>query len=735
VGAAISALCLWHGHAAMAQQSDTAAQPESAAKGSVVLLASEPNPRHRLDEVDVYGQRLRDDFLSDNSSVGAKTATRIQDIPQTIVSVDSALMQSEAVASFADALRNVPGVTMAAAEGGSIGNNINLRGFSARTDIYLDGFRDRGQYYRDTFDLHSIDVLYGPSSMLFGRGSTGGVINQVTKHPGPMPAEQINVTAGSYDYYRATVDANTPLSATSAVRFNAFGQDVGSSRAVMKNKDYGFAPSLAFGMGEPTKITLFALLQHNRDQPDYGVPALNGRPAPVERARFYGYTDDRTLQDVQSANVLIEHDFGDGGPVLRNQMQFSHYGTDARETNPAGVLTGAATTSPALSNGNYTTLAPATLFVKLASKDRIIEDHSWYNTTELSGRVNSGAVHQDLLAGVDLGYESYGNQSYSAHTPGQAAGTIGAVSLLDPAYTARPAGTVDVPGNHAQSAADSLGVYVNDTASLGRQFKLVAGLRWDRFSADIRNTSSAPAYGAQTNFFTSVRGGAIWQPDALQTYYASYGTSFDPSLEALTLTSGQQDLPPEKSRSYEVGSKYTLRDGRLLLTQSLFNTEQDNVRTKDIDGNYTIAGNIRVRGYQLGVSGRLTGTWQLYGGYTYLDARILSASDGTAGNLPANVPHGMLTLWSTWRPVQHWELGGGATYVGSRYAATNDLVKVDGYIRWDATVAYHARHYDLRLNVLNLTDRNYYDSIIQSDGGRAVPGIGRTFLGTASYRF
>ena len=127
-----------------------------------------------LPAVKVTGQADAPDFQPDTSSVGAKVPTALRDIPQAVVVVPKAVLNSQAVSSFSDALRNVPGVTLGAAEGGQIGNNINLRGFSARTDIYLDGFRDRGQYYRDTFNLESIDVLYGPSSLYFGRGSTGG---------------------------------------------------------------------------------------------------------------------------------------------------------------------------------------------------------------------------------------------------------------------------------------------------------------------------------------------------------------------------------------------------------------------------------------------------------------------------------------------------------------------------------------------------------------------------------
>ncbi|SEJ09506.1 TonB-dependent receptor [Paraburkholderia diazotrophica] len=697
--------------------------------------ASQPSDNATLPAVKVTGQADNaGDFQPDISSVGAKVPTALRDIPQAVTVVPKAVLQSQAVSSFSDALRNVPGITIGAAEGGQIGNNINLRGFSARTDIYLDGFRDRGQYYRDTFNLESIDVLYGPSSLYFGRGSTGGVINQVSKEPELKKRADVSVQAGTHDRYRTTVDLNTPITDTSAFRINAFGQSLGSSRDVMKNKDYGVAPEVKFGIGTPTEITLSALIQHNRDQPDYGIPPLNGHPAPVNRGTFYGYTDDRTIQDVQTFSARIQHRFDDG-LVVRNQTQFSHYSTQARATNAASVLTGPLATSTALANGNFTTLDPSQLFVKLQGKDRNINDHSIYNSTDLQAKFDTGPLKHEVVTGVDLSHETYSNQTFTATSPGLPSNTIGVVPLIDPPYTTRPSNVKEVATNLAESSANGVGIYANDTVSIGQHWKVVGGVRWDRYEASIHNSINSPRYATQTNYFTSVRGGIIWQPTDWQSYYVSYGTSFDPSLEALTLTNGQQNLPPEHNKSYEIGSKWDLLGGGLSVTQSLFNIEKTNARTLNADGTYTLDGDVRVRGYQLGLAGHITNKWQVFGGYTYMNGEILKAFDGTQGKVPANTPRNMLTLWTTYAFTPHWEVGGGPTYVSSRYAANNNFVQVGGYTRWDAMAAYHAKRYDIQFNVLNFTDKNYYDALIPSDGGRAVPGLGRTFLATLNYRF
>jgi catecholate siderophore receptor len=680
-----------------------------------------------LPAIGVAAQAEQQDFQAERSTVGAKTPTALRDIPQTVTVINKAVLQSQGATSFQDALRNAPGVTIGAAEGGQIGNNVNLRGFTAQNDIYLDGFRDRNQYYRDTFDLEQLEVLYGPSSMLFGRGSTGGVINQVSKKANLKDSAEVSAMIGTDERYRTTVDVNHKLTDTAAIRVNAFGQSLGSTRDAMKNKDYGIAPQVRFGIGTPTEITLSALIQHNRDMPDYGVQALNGHPAPVPKNTFYGLTTDRTVQDVQIFTAGIKHKFSDS-LTLSNQTQFSHSTTDARETAPQAVLTGPLATSPALSKGNYTTLSPSQLFIKLQSHDRVIQNRSVYNDTMLEYTFDTGPLKHDLIAGFELGHDSYSNQAYTRNN-------LPVVSMVNPAYLSSPAGVTTITANHADSGSNEIGAYLNDTVSIGHDWKLIGGLRWDRFQAQIHNTVSLPGYATQTNFFTSVRAGAIYQPTDWQSYYVSYGTSFNPSLEALTVTNLTQNLAPESTRSYEVGAKWDLLGGNISVTSAFFREEKTNARTQVSPTEYELDGNVRVDGFQAGVTGHLTDKWQVFGGYTYMDAIILKARDGNQGHVPANTPRNTLTFWTTYALTPHWEIGGGPIYMSPRYASNTNYVRVPGYTRWDATAAYHAKKFDVRLNLLNLTNKQYYDALIPSDGGRSVPGIGRTLLATFDYRF
>ena len=186
-----------------------------------------------------------------------------------------------------------------------------------------------------------------------------------------------------------------------------------------------------------------------------------------------------------------------------------------------------------------------------------------------------------------------------------------------------------------------------------------------------------------------MRAGVIYQPTETQSYYISYGTSFNPSLETLALTNGQQSLDPETSRQYELGAKWDLLDGNLSLTAAIFDTEKDNVRSQISTGVYELTGDIRVKGFQLSAAGRLTRNWQVFGRYTYLDAEIVKASvlDGTQGKVPANTPQNSATLWTTYNFTSAWQTGTGIAYMSDRYASNNNAVKVPDYFRWDAMVA------------------------------------------------
>ncbi len=740
--------------------------PQEAQGGGTPPLPPDTNPTPpaqapaTMQTVTVTGSRPSDDFQTTRGSLFRLGAPDLMDVPQTVIVVNKALMQSQGATTLDQAVRNVPGVTIGSAEGGAIGNNINLNGFSARTDIYLDGMRDRGQYYRDVFALEQVEVLMGPSSMLFGRGSTGGVINQVTKKPGRAKATELSGQVTTNGLVRTTADVNLPFEETNAARVNAMFQWGKASTIDNTNVlDFGLAPSVKLGIGTPTEITLAAIVQHRKDQVPYGVPALNGFPINVPRNVNYGLADDYTEQDVIQLNATVEHKVSNE-LRLRNQAEFSWVNTSVRQTSGAavgvlgpyprgwGFLPAAAGPGGTVYSGQPLNQ----LEIRQISRDRNVNDITVQNQSEVEAKFLTGPVGHLLLMGIDLNYESYTNQAYTrTGTCNGVALATGSVGCTPAGYTVgagTPGNAPQVPTNYASSQALGFGAYFNDTIQLAPWLKAVGGLRWDIYSAQIGNSlnsantagSTTVPYQTQTDTFTSVRGGLIVEPTRQQSYYVSYSTSFNPSLEQLTSTTGSQNLPPETNQGVEAGVKYELLNGNLSLNGALFQIVKSNARSQNADGTWSPTGTVRVKGARVGAAGRITPEWQVFGGYAWLDARILQGQSfingigNTTGNVPLNTPAGAGNLWTTYTIRDTYEVGGGVFYVGQRYANNQNTVQVPEYFRFDLTAAYRQPTWEIRANVLNLFNTMYYDSLMASDGGRAVPGAGTTGLLTFTYR-
>src|SRR5580698_5465142 len=312
---------------------------------ALVRLLDDSGVTYRFTAPDAVMLRLAAASSSVNVTADATTITSmpkydepLMEVPQTVTVVSQALLQEEGTTTLRDALRNVAGISLAAGEGGAQGDNLTIRGFTARNDIFIDGMRDFGSYYRDPFDLQEVEVLQGPSSVTFGRGSTGGVVNQATKTPGLTQFIAGDVDFGTDLTRRGTIDINEPLPSLgkgAAFRLNLMGDEGNvAGRDVAENRRLGIAPSLALGLGTATRWNFSYFHQNADDNPDYGVPWLFNGPAPVPRHDYYGFKNGnylRTYDDIGTAKV--EHDVN-GHATIRDQVRFANYVRDARITEP-----------------------------------------------------------------------------------------------------------------------------------------------------------------------------------------------------------------------------------------------------------------------------------------------------------------------------------------------------------------------------------------------------------------
>jgi catecholate siderophore receptor len=645
-----------------------------------------------------------------------------QKTAQSITVVSARLMAAQATTRLEDALKNVPGVTLNAGEGAARGDTVNLRGFSAFNDFFLDGVRDAAVYTRDSFDLESVEVVKGPSATLFGRGSTGGAINQVSKAPLLTPLQSVTAQFGTNDAYRATSDFNTPLGSSAAVRLNAMAESSRiADRDQVVNRRWGVAPSLAVGIGQPNSVTFAYLHQQENNVPDSGIPFLAGQPAPVARAAFFGLASDRVTAKDDIATVRYRRDFDDNFALI-DTIRYANYQFAYLDTMPNyGRNVPTASTSP--SDILVGRDAPGSSGTQTNLTDQ----------TELLARIATGEISHTLVTGLEVArltanIERHVNPFNSNNT------WIPETPLLDPDPN-EPLPRIQPVSSQQYTLAHSAAAYAADTLELSHFLDIIAGIRFDRFSADYAQLTASSGALLRLNHVDNVvspRAALVLKPTALQSYYLSFGTSFDPSAEALALTTKTANLGPVKAKTYEAGAKTGWLGGMLSVTGAVFHTEVDNAQTNDPENPTvtTLDGNQRVNGFELAAAGYLTRQLEIFAGYTYLDARtIASGTAAYVGKLLPNTTYNALNLWTEYELSDSWEIGGGGNWLGHRFADYAESVNIPGYVVWNAMASYRVnKGVSVQLNAFNLANKIYYENSYYTSvaENHVIPGAGRS---------
>lgn len=678
-----------------------------------------------------------------------KRPQAIQDIPQTIQVVSEELMDDQGTRTLRDALRNVTGISFQAGEGNPpSGDQLKIRGFSARDDILVDGVRDAGVFFRDPFNTERIEVSKGPASAFAGRGSTGGTINQVSKLPNLKQKREIEAGLGTDRLFRLAADINQPIEGLNgaAFRLNLLSHQADQpGRDHVENRRFGIAPSLSFGLGTPTRINLSYLYTRQDNQPDSGLPnarnfslrnsGYGGGVAPVRYSNYYGHSTDYQDLEAHQASFRIEHDFNERVSV-RNQLRYGYTHNDAIFS------------SPRFSPGNITAITPSTLVVG-NQKPRDQTTDILINQTDLTFRFQTGAIRHHLVTGLELSREDNENRRrLDANGP--------VTHLLDPQL--RAAARIPYNGTRAQLDLETTALYLSDIITLTPQWDINAGVRWDRVKTTVRalNDGTVSGYSqhlSRTDREMSGNLGVVYRPVPSLSLYAGYGSAFDPSGRAdiVQLAGGNNNLPvtpeafnlkPERTRSYEVGAKWNALDDALLIQTALFRTEKFNGRTPGLPGEppVVLQGVQEVQGFELSASGRVTNRLNLFAGYTLQDSEVTKSNNPLElGQTLDNTPRHSFSGWATYQLTEALSLGGGAQYVDTRKAiirssATGDLVTtVDDYWVFDAVALYQvSKDLKLRLNVYNLLDKKY---IFELSSGQSIPGAARSAVLTAIYSF
>ncbi len=690
----------------------------------------------QLQDVSVVGKAESDTqpvkgYNAKKSRTATRTETELKDTPQSVSVVTQDVIKDQSIQSISEAVRYVPGVTASQGEGNR--DALNFRGAGVTTgDFYQDGVRDDIQTYRDLYNTDRIEVLRGANAMIFGRGGSGGVINRVTKEAGWDPVRELSLSYGAYNQKRGTIDIGNAINEVAAFRLNAVYEDSDSYRGGVNLERYGVTPTLTIKPSDATKIVLSAEYFKDDRIGDRGMPSIGSgrrnRPYDIgDYSTFYGNARLSPNETETTAfNAMIEHAF-DNGVTVRNRTRYADY--DKYYQNV--YANGSVSASGRLALGAYR---------DDTQRENLI------NQTDVTYNLKAGGLEHKLLVGMELGTQDTRNSRISPN--GTNDNLTGTVSAEDPLFT----GTLNLNNRriNRKSETTNTAFYVQDQIILSPKWELVLGVRHDKFAVDYIDlpTTSNPTRNIERNTTDnklSPRAGLIFKPLENLSVYASYSQSFVPRAgDQLTgLDATTTNLSPEKFINQEIGAKFDVNPD-LALTAAVYKLERENIAAVDpanvsqtilIDGQETT-------GVELGVTGKVTDKWSMFGGYAFQDAELtktqrIGSSTFSSGTELGQTPRHTFSLWNRYDFNDTWGAAIGVISRSDMYAltpTTTTSTVLPGYTRVDAAVYGKLdKNLRLQLNLENLTNKEY--ALSAHNNNNIVPGSPLTARATLIYNF
>lgn len=678
-------------------------------------------------------------YKATESRSALKIDAPLRDIPQTVNVVPESVIKDKGAQSLEDVLKNVPGVGLSNGDGQR--DQVTIRGFSAIGDMFIDGMRDDALYFRDLSNIERVEVIKGPAAVLYGRGSSGGLINSVSKKPGFDPKQEVGVTFDSEGKRRTQFDAGwaDQQQRDKAFRITGAFEDSDTFRDDGYIDRKAIAPSASFRLSDDLELNLGATYLYDKRLIDFGIPgqlaayqpaaaslpasAVGNRPVNVDRDRRFGSGDpdqDYARSEVFSFTASVDYRINDD-LTLTNATRYYHYDLDRNNTL-------------ADSSANRFVTAPnGELLVKLNRGNVARDEYGVFNQTDLKQQLQLAGMQHSLLYGVEVGYQDKSQRTFNQNNVAQ-------VPVFRDALVPVPehANTLSAKGTNYQETA---GFYVQDMIELTSQWKALLGVRYDIFGQEFDDKRVQNVDLDRTDKTWSPRAGLVYQPDQIQSYYVSVSRSYQPSAEVFQLSPANENLEPEETTNYEVGAKWDLLDNRLSVTAAVFRLERTNMKTTDpTNPALTIlAGEQRTDGFEATFSGQITDKWNVYGGYAYLDAEITksnSKTNGVAneGQTPTLTPRNSANLWVVRSLTPEWRIGAGANYVDDQFTSLENNVVMPGYTTYDAALFYNVPQWDMALRLKNVFDKDYYASA-HGSVDLITPGAPRTLELSANYRF
>ncbi len=721
-----------------------AAGATAAAAEDTILLASAAQSVR--DEIIVEGERKGTNPYADpeapykiDRSASSKLTEDLLNTAKSVSVISKELIDDAGATSFRDIVRTQPGVTIGTGEGGNaFGDRIFIRGFDARNDVYVDGVRDPGVVSREVFAVEQIEILKGPSGSFAGRGSTGGAVSLVSKAPQLTTFGDVEATVGTSDTYRFTGDVNYAFNDTLALRVNGLYHESDTpGRDHVFNDRWGAAAALLWTPIESLAITLDYYHLETDEMPDYGHPWNRAENAPfdVDRDNFYGLVN-RDFRET-SANIYTGRiEFAPTDMVtIRSLTRYGNTGNSYVVSAPE---------RPDISDPD-----PANWTLRANPKNRNSENDYIANQTDATLEIKTGGLAHTIVAGFEISREEIENRPFAfldSEDP-STGNPISPSTVFQNIFDPDPFAPWDFPivesGAYSIAKTDSNALYFLDTIKFGDAFSIFGGVRYDDYSIEVESVGGrSEGVFSNDSDFVNWHLGALWKPAENASIYASFGSSSNPSGEQVDglgdayggITAATENLDPERNKSYEIGAKWNVFDEHLALTAAIYRTDKTDARVATVDGAIALDGEQRVQGIELGFSGNVTEAWSLYGGLSLLEAEITDSPDpdDIGGKLP-NVAETSFNVLSRYEITDRIHIGGQASYQGPRAGgSTVDIgTEIPGYWRFDFFGGWQVTdRVSFSFNVLNATDKVYYDALYRSSTPFVYIAPGRSALFT-----
>jgi catecholate siderophore receptor len=675
---------------------------------------------------------------ANSTSSATKTNTPLVNIPQSVNVVTKEFIRDQNFQSLTDVTRYVPGVAIHQGEGNR--DELVIRGVDSSANLFVNGFRDDVQYFRDLYNTQSLEILKGPSALIFGRGAGGGLVNRTLKEADGTRVYEATMQTGSYNDRRVAMDAGQAVNENVAVRLNAFYEGSDTFRDYGHLERYGINPTVTLKPTDDTKIKLSYEFYHDfrladRGNPSQGLPGGATRFNPTvpfapngDLTRFFGSPLYNNAQvEVQTGMAIIEHDFGNGLTV-RNGSIYADYNRGYRNVYPGGTGGGP--------GGGAVT--PDQTQLSLNAYQNFTPRENAFNQTDFVYKTATGPVLHTVAFGTEFGRQTGLSLRNSGIFPNNANKAFDVVNPFNPTYFGPVTFTHLASDANSKYRLNIASGYAQDQIEVTRWLQFLVGARYDSFdlSALDQNTN---IQRNRVDEKISPRAAVIVKPMDNLSFYTAWSISYLPASgdQFSTLNPGTLILQPQKFENTEVGAKWNINP-KLLFTAAAYELIRTNVPIADPSGNglFFPSGAHKIRGFETALTGYVNPDWQTSIGYAYTDARITSDTSTTivAGNRVQLVPYNQFSLWNKYQIDPVWAAALGVIYFSDSFASSDDSVRLPGFVRVDAGLyARIDENWRVQLNVENIFNKGYWAT---ADGNNNIsPGQPRTFRLTAIAKF